>query len=95
MTDETPADDAAATDAGPSSGGFSTPPGLPMPVRTVTVIRIGTALWAVALVVVLAIPSLHEGDRNWWPWVPVVGLGLGAFGLWYVPRGRGNARGVS
>lgn len=67
-----------------------TPP-TPVRVNTARVIEIGLALWAVALVVVLAVPALHQGERDWWVWVPVAGLALGALGWTYVRRGRGNA----
>lgn len=67
-----------------------TPPG-PVQVDTVRVIEIGIALWAVALVAVLAIPALREGERDWWVWVPVAGLLLGVLGWAYVRRGHGNA----
>ena len=60
--------------------------------RLVTVV--GTAAWAVALVVLLiARDSLPAGSR-WWLWTCVVGLGMGLFALWYVPvlkRGRARA----
>ena len=45
--------------------------------------------WAVALVVTLAIPALHTGERDWWPWVCVSGIIPGFIGL--LRRGRGNA----
>jgi hypothetical protein len=63
----------------------------PVSVRTVTILRGGLVLWAVALVAVLAVPSLREGGRDWWVWVPVAGLVLGALGHIYLSRGRGNA----
>lgn len=66
----------------------------PMPVRTATVIKVGMAVWAIALVVTLAVPDLRTGDRSWWPWTCVAGLALGAIGYLYVRRGRGNAAGV-
>lgn len=62
-----------------------------MPVDTLRVIEIGLAVWAVILVIIVAVPALHEGDRGWWPWVPVAGLVLGALGWLYMRRGRGNA----
>ena len=73
------------------------PLGQPAPVAPVTVpskvvIVVGTALWAVALVVTLLVPSLHTGDRSWWPWTCVTGIALGVFAWWYVGRGKGNAR---
>jgi H+/Cl- antiporter ClcA len=44
-----------------------------------------TAGWAVALIVVLAVrPDIPASDR-WWIWTCVTGLGLGVFGLLYVP----------
>lgn len=76
----------------PAAGeGFEYPP---MPVRTVTVIQVGMVAWAIALVVILAVPELRTGDRSWWPWTCVSGLVLGAIGWLYVRRGRGNAAGV-
>ena len=63
----------------------------PLAVDTVTIVLLGTALFAAALVVTLLVPSLHSGDRDWWPWACVSGLGLGLIGLAYIRRGRGNA----
>jgi cyanate permease len=51
----------------------------------------GTAAWLVALVLTLAVPALHEGDRHWWPWACVAGVAIGVVGLVYIRRGRGNA----
>lgn len=48
-------------------------------------------LWAVGLVITVAVPALHTGDRSWWPWCAVAGLVLGALGYAYLRRGRGNA----
>jgi hypothetical protein len=47
-----------------------------------------TAAWAVALIVLLAVQlagGLPARER-WWIWTCVAGLGLGLFGMWYVPR---------
>lgn len=60
-------------------------------VPTQRIIEIGLALWVVALLTTLLVPALHEGDRSWWPWACVAGFVLGAVGLLYVRRGRGNA----
>ena len=51
---------------------------------TVTV----TAGWAVALVVVLLLTGLSvlPGRDRWWDWTCALGLVMGLFGLWYVPR---------
>jgi hypothetical protein len=45
-----------------------------------------TAGWAVALVVLLIVRSQLRPDDRWWVWTCVIGLVLGFFGLWYVPR---------
>ena len=63
----------------------------PLAVSTEKVILWGLAVWVVALVLTLAVPGLHAGDRHWWPWTCVAGLALGLFGYSYVRRGRGNA----
>ena len=45
-----------------------------------------TAAWAIGLVSVLVLrDNLSPSDR-WWVWTCAVGLCLGLFGLWYVPR---------
>lgn len=68
------------------------PPELqPLAVDTVRIVLVGTALFALALVVTVLVPSLHTGRRDWWPWACASGLGLGLIGLAYIRRGRGNA----
>ncbi|HSO64603.1 MAG TPA: DUF2530 domain-containing protein [Ornithinibacter sp.] len=62
---------------------------LAVPIRTI--VLVGTAIWAVALVVTLVVPALHTGERSWWPWSCVAGIALGGFALWYVSRGKGSA----
>ena len=45
-----------------------------------------TAAWVIGLISVLVLrDDLSPGDR-WWVWTCAVGLCLGLFGLWYVPR---------
>jgi len=63
----------------------------PLHVPTKRIIRLGLLAWVVALVATLAVPTLHEGERSWWPWACVSGLVLGRIGYAYVARGRGNA----
>ena len=63
-------------------------------VPTRAVVAVGTGLWALALVLTLVVPALHEGERSWWPWSCVSGIALGGFAWWYVSRGRGNAAGA-
>jgi type VI protein secretion system component VasK len=69
----------------------SPPP--PLEADDVLVVRVITAGWAVALVVLLIVRgSLPAGER-WWVWTCVAGLALGIFALWYMPRiKRGRAR---
>ena len=47
---------------------------------------VGTAGWAVALVVLLIFRDALPADARWWIWTCVTGLGMGLFALWYVPR---------
>ena len=63
----------------------------PMRVQTLAVVRWGLALWALALVAVLVVPSLRSDGRGWWVWGPVAGLVLVGLGYAYLARGRGNA----
>jgi H+/Cl- antiporter ClcA len=50
----------------------------------VLIAMVGTVAWAVALLVLLIV-GLPEPDR-WWLWVCVAGIGIGLFGVWYIPR---------
>jgi hypothetical protein len=70
------------------------PPLQPLAVDTVRIVLAGTALFGVALLVTLLVPTLHSGERDWWPWACVSGLALGLIGLLYIARGRGNAAGA-
>ncbi len=63
----------------------------PLAVDTTLLLRVGIALWVVALVLSLLVPALHEAERHWWPWACVVGIVGGLLALPYVRRGRGNA----
>ncbi|MBK8470296.1 MAG: DUF2530 domain-containing protein [Actinomycetales bacterium] len=63
----------------------------PVQVPSLRIADAGLALWAVALLVVLAVPDLRTGDRAWWPWTCVAGLLLGVLARLYLRRGRGNA----
>jgi hypothetical protein len=44
-----------------------------------------TVAWAVALVVLICLRGTLPGDVHWWIWTCVAGVGLGGFGLCYVP----------
>lgn len=63
----------------------------PLTTDTARLLVIGMALWGVALAVSLFVPTLHQGDRQWWPWAAVAGLVGGGLALLHVRRGRGNA----
>jgi hypothetical protein len=57
-------------------------------------LEIGMAIWSVVLMVSLLVPSLHQGDRQWWPWACVAGIAGGGLALLSVRRGRGNLAGA-
>ena len=63
---------------------MSPPPPLEANDRLVT--AVGTAAWAVALVVLLIIRDSLRADVRWWIWTCAAGLAMGLFALWYVPR---------
>jgi hypothetical protein len=65
----------------------------PLEANDQLVTAVGTAGWAVALVVLLIVRDSLPADERWWIWTCVTGLGMGLFALWYVPRlKRGRAR---
>jgi hypothetical protein len=45
-----------------------------------------TIAWAVATVVLLIVRDDMPAADRWWVWVPVTGLAMGLFALWYVPH---------
>jgi hypothetical protein len=56
-------------------------------------VTIGTALWAVALVVLLPFRSrLKDDGTDWWIWVAATGLVLGILGSLWVRRRRAAYR---
>ena len=88
VTTQEPRPEPHSTVLGPSA------PVEPSAVPTRTIIRVGIGIWALALVVTLLVPSLHTGDRSWWPWTCVAGIALGVFAMWFVSRGRSSAAGT-
>jgi hypothetical protein len=61
----------------------------PAQADAVVPVTVGTALWAVALVVlVLLRDQLAESDATWWIAVAAAGFGLGLLGIWWVRRRR-------
>lgn len=83
MTPTDPTHEHRATPLGESA------PVEPIAVPMRTLVLVGTAIWAVALVVTLIVPALHTGERSWWPWACVSGIALGAFAVWYLSRAQG------
>jgi len=67
----------------------------PLDVDIARVLEIGIALWGAALLGSLLVPALHQGDRQWWPWVCAAALVGGAIALLYVRRGPGRSAGSS
>ena len=47
---------------------------------------IGTAAWAVALIVLLAMSGSLPDSERWWIGVCVTGIALGVFGFLYIPH---------
>lgn len=47
---------------------------------------VGAGAWAVALIVLLILGSDVGPSRHWWIWTCVVGIGLGVFAVFYMPR---------
>lgn len=65
----------------------------PLEVDAVRVMAAGTALWCVALVVLVLLRStLDRHDAGWWVWVAVAGIGLGGIGLVVTTRRRTRLR---
>ena len=52
-------------------------------------VLVGTAVWAVLLVLAVVFRDrLDQDGHGWWLWTPVAGLILGLYGLRYVSRKR-------
>jgi len=66
------------------SRGPSPPPPLEADDQLVTVV--GTAGWALALVVLLIVRGSLPAGARWWIWTCATGVAMGLFALWYVPR---------
>ena len=75
----------AAVAVGPTSGTVA--PVQPLDVTGVRTVGVGTLLFLVAGLVLLAFHGwLEETDREWWLWTCVAGFGLGVFGYDYCRR---------
>ena len=61
----------------------------PLDVDAVRTVQIGTALWAIALVVTVVFrEQLHDDSREWWIWTCVAGVILGLMGIVITTRRR-------
>lgn len=68
------------------------PPPQPLPVDTVRVVAVGTAIFTLGVVAALvALPWLRSHDRVWWLWTVVAGALLGLLGLAVTIRQRRRA----
>ncbi len=64
----------------------------PLDLDGIRTMQVGTAIWAVAFVLLLPFYSrLDEADKLWWLWTCLAGFGLGLVG-WDHVRRRRNAR---
>jgi hypothetical protein len=61
----------------------------PLDVDAVRTVQVGTAVWALALVVTLvAKDALVDDGRGWWIWTCVAGVVLGLMGIVITTRRR-------
>jgi hypothetical protein len=67
-----------------SSSRRPAPPPLEANDQLVTAVITGG--WAIALIVLLAVRTDIPPADRWWIWTCAVGVGIGVFGLLYVPR---------
>jgi hypothetical protein len=67
----------------PPPGQREVPP--PLEGNDLIITLTGTIAWAIALVVLLILRDQLAAGSRWWIWTCVTGLGLGLFGLGYVP----------
>jgi Protein of unknown function (DUF2530) len=47
---------------------------------------VGTVAWAIVLAVLLVLREQIPASDRWWIWTCAVGVAMGLFALWYVPR---------
>ena len=62
------------------------PPPPPLEANDPLVTIVGTAAWAVALVVLLVLRDQIPPEQRWWIWTGVSGVAMGLFAWWFVPR---------
>lgn len=65
----------------------------PLETSDVAVVAVGTALWAIALVLTLVLHDrLADGGRGDWVWIAAAGVFLGLVGLRHVRRRSARLR---
>ena len=65
----------------------------PLATSDVAAVAVGTALWAIALVLTLVLHDrLADDGRGDWVWVAAAGVFLGLVGLWHVRRRAARLR---
>ncbi len=68
----------------------------PLDLDGVRTMQVGTALWGLALVLLLPFYGrLRDDDHLWWLWTCVAGLGLGLVGWDHCRRRRNLRQGLS
>ena len=64
-----------------------------MATSDVTTVAVGTALWAIALVLTVVLHDrLADDGRGDWVWIAAAGVFLGLIGLWHVRRRAARLR---
>ena len=67
----------------------------PLATSDVAAVAVGTALWAIALVLTLVLHDrLADDGRGDWVWIAAAGVFLGLVGLWHVRRRAARLREV-
>ncbi len=65
----------------------------PLDLDGVRTMQVGTVLWAIGIVVLLAVRHrLAEHGHEWWVWTAVAGFGLGLVGWEHTTRRRRKRR---
>ncbi|HEY9243612.1 MAG TPA: DUF2530 domain-containing protein [Streptosporangiaceae bacterium] len=54
-----------------------------------------TAAWVIGLISVLVLRDQLAPSQRWWVWTCAVGVCMGLFGLWYVPRLKRSRAGAA
>jgi hypothetical protein len=58
----------------------------PLETNDVVLVAVGTAGWALALVVLLLLDAVGKDIHGWWLWMCAAGIGLGLVGVRFCQR---------